>query len=118
MLYTNLIHLETFTDLDKMTRENENVLIVCGRMDPQSVTIYRIAESMAQENHHVKFCDMEYDNPESIHIRQMPEFIQNSISPLTLYLQKSQVVKAFSGIQSEEAIAGAINEIFLKKEKI
>lgn len=118
MLYTNLIHLETATDLDRMIYENENVLVVCGRMGPQCVPVYRIVESLEKEYNKVKFCDMEFDNPESLIIRNMPEVEYFNSIPFTIYYQNGSVVKATSGIQSEEQITGNINELFLKTEKV
>ena len=65
MLYTNLKHLETAADLKKAISENENVMVVCGRMGPMCIPVYGIAEELEEEYKHVKFYDMEFDNPES-----------------------------------------------------
>jgi thioredoxin 1 len=69
MLYTNLKHIETAAECARIIKENENVMIICGRMGPFSIPVYRIAEELESEFSHVKFFDMEYDNPESGIIR-------------------------------------------------
>ena len=118
MLYTNLTHLETAADLSRMIAENENVMVVCGRMGPQCIPVYRIAESLESEYREVKFCDMEFNNPESLIIRDLPEVEYFNSIPFTVYYQNGQAVKAFSGVQSKEQITGNINELFLKTEKV
>lgn len=118
MLYTNLIHLETAADLGRMINENENVMVVCGRMGPQCIPVYRIAESLENIYSEVKFCDMEFDNPESLIVRNMPEVENFNSIPYILYYQYGNVVKATSGIQTKEHITAKINELFLKTEKV
>ncbi len=65
MLYTNLKHLESAADHKKAISENENVMVICGRMGPMCIPVYGIAEELEEEYKHVKFYDMEFDNPES-----------------------------------------------------
>lgn len=118
MLYTNLIHLETAADLGFMTAENDNVLVICGNMDPESVRVFRIAETLAKEFLPVKFCDMEFDNPESVILLHMPESLPIYNKPILVYYQSGRVVKAAAGIQSKEQITININELILKTEKV
>jgi len=118
MLYTNLIHLETASELGSMIGENENVVVVCGRMGPQCVPVYRIAESLESGYSKVKFCDMEFDNPESLVVRNLPEVKYFNSIPFTIFYQNGIVMKATSGLQSKEQITGNINEIFLKTENV
>ena len=73
MLYTNLKHLESAADHKKAISENENVMVICGRMGPMCIPVYGIAEELEDEYKHVKFYDMEFDNPESPVIRSLPE---------------------------------------------
>lgn len=118
MLYTNLNHLETARDFGSMIGENEMVMVVCGRMDPPCVHVYRIVETLEKDYHEVKFCDMEFDNPESLVLRNIPELELNNSIPFIVYYQGGKVEKATSGIQSKEQIAININELFLKTEKV
>ena len=75
MLYTNLKHLESAADHRKAISENENVMVICGRMGPMCIPVYGIAEELEEEYRHVKFYDMEFDNPESHFIRSLPRFV-------------------------------------------
>ena len=61
MLYTNLKHLETAADHAKVINENENVMVICGRMGPMCIPVYSIAEILEAKYSHVKFYDMEFD---------------------------------------------------------
>ena len=64
MLYTNLNHIETASQLEKIISENENVMVCCGRMGPMCIPVYGIMEELEPVYGHVKFFDMEFDNPE------------------------------------------------------
>ena len=118
MLYTNLTHLETARDLGNMIRENEKVLVVCGRMDPLCVHVYRIVETLEKEFRDIKFCDMEFDNPESLVVRETPEIEFSSNVPFIVYYHYGIVVTASSGLQTKMQITNNINELFLKTEKV
>ncbi len=112
MLYTNLNHLESISDHRKAIRENENVLIVCGRMGPMCIPVYRIAEELEGEYKHVKIYDMEFDNPVSDVIRILPEVRGFTSIPFTIYYKNGRVVKATSGIQTKEQVKTILNNEF------
>jgi thioredoxin 1 len=112
MLYTNLKHIETAADHAKMISENENVMVICGRMGPMCIQVYLIAEGLENTYKHVKFFDMEFDNPESNVIRNLPE-VKNFLGiPFTIYYKKGKVVKATSSIQTKEQITAILNQEF------
>ena len=46
MLYTNLKHIETAADHQKLINENENVMVCCGRMGPMCIPVYGIMEEI------------------------------------------------------------------------
>lgn len=104
MLYTNLKHIETAADHAKIISENENVMVICGRMGPMCIPVYGIAEDIENEYQHVKFYDMEFDNPESHVIRNLPEVRGFQEIPFTIYYKNGKVVKATSSIQSKQQI--------------
>ena len=112
MLYTNLNHIETATDHAKRISENENVIVICGRMGPMCVPVYRIAEELENEYKHVKFFDMEFDNPESNIIRNLPEVQGFMGIPFTIYYKNGKVVKATASIQSKTQIKAILDEEF------
>jgi thioredoxin 1 len=112
MLYTNLKHLESAADHKKAISENENVMVICGRMGPMCIPVYGIAEELEEEYNHVKFFDMEFDNPESHVIRSIPEVRGFMGIPYTIYYKNGKVVKATSSIQSKEQVTSILNKEF------
>ena len=112
MLYTNLKHLESAADLKKVISENENVMVICGRMGPMCIPVYGIAEELEKEYKHVRFFDMEFDNPESSVIRSLPEVRGFMGIPFTIYYKDGRVVKATSSIQTKEQVTAILNKEF------
>jgi thioredoxin 1 len=112
MLYTNLKHLESAADLNKAVSGNDNVMVICGRMGPMCIPVYGIAEELEDEYSHVRFYDMEFDNPESYIIRSLPEVSGFMGIPFTIYYKDGKVVKATSGIQTKDQITTILNEEF------
>ena len=110
MLYTNLKHIESAAEHEKIISENENVMVICGRMGSMCVPVYRVAEELEQEYAHVKFYDMEFDNPESLIIRNLPEVRGFMGIPLTIYYKNGQVVKATTSIQSKSQITAILDQ--------
>lgn len=115
MLYTNLKHLESADELKKAISENENVMVICGRMGPMCIPVYGIAEQLEGEYRHVKFFDMEFDNPESHIIRSLPEVRGFMGIPFTIYYRNGKVVKATSSIQSMDQVKTILDKEFSSK---
>jgi thioredoxin 1 len=112
MLYTNLKHLESITDYNKAISENENAMIICGRMGPMCIPVYRIAEELEEEYKHVKFFDMEFDNPISDVIRILPEVRGFMGIPFTIYYKDGKVVKATTSVQSTGQVKAILDKEF------
>jgi thioredoxin 1 len=112
MLYTNLAHLQSAAEYSAALRENENVMVICGRMGPMCIPVYYIAEALEGTYKHVRFYDMEFDNPESHVIRSLPEVQGFMGIPFTLYYKNGEVVKATSGIQSKAQVTSILDELF------
>lgn len=115
MLFTNLDHVETEEQYNKILRENENVMISCGRMGPMCVPVYGIMEELRDEYKHVKFYDMEFDIPDARVIRDLPECRGFAGLPFTVYYKNGKVVKATSSIQNYEQITEILDEYFGKE---
>jgi thioredoxin 1 len=113
MLYTNLKHIEKAAEHAQIISEHENVVIVCGRMGSMCVPVYRIAEELEREYSHVRFFDMEFDNPESVVIRTLSEVHGFTGIPFTIYYKNGQVVRATTGIQSKEQITAILDQEFV-----
>lgn len=112
MLYTNLKHIETAEDHARIISENENVMVICGRMGPMCIPVYGIAEELEEEYSHVKFYDMEFDNPQSHIIRNLPEVRGFMGIPFTIYYRNGKVVKATSSIQTREQVMAILDKEF------
>jgi thioredoxin 1 len=112
MLYTNLKHIESAADHARIIAENENVMVICGRMGPMCIPVYGIAEELEEEYPHVKFFDMEFDNPQSHVIRNLPEVKGFMGIPFTIYYRNGKVVKATSSIQSREQVTSILDKEF------
>jgi thioredoxin 1 len=112
MLYTNLKHLESIADYNKAISENENVKVICGRMGPMCIPVYGIAKELEEEYKHIKFFDMEFDNPVSNVIRILPEVRGFMGIPFTIYYKNGKVVKATSSIQTRDQVKTILNKEF------
>ena len=112
MLYTNLKHIESAVEYAGIINENENVMIICGRMGRFSIPVYRIAEELESKYTQVKFFDMEFDNPESSVIRNLPEVQGFSGFPLTVYYKNGEVVNATVGIQTKAQVTTILEHEF------
>lgn len=112
MLYTNLKHIETATEHASIINENEKVMVICGRMGPMCIPVYQVTEGLEKEYTHVKFFDMEFDNPESHIIRNLPEVQGFMGIPFTIYYKNGKVVKATSSIQTKQQITAILDKEF------
>jgi thioredoxin 1 len=112
MLYTNLKHIESAAEHARIINENENVMVICGRMGPMCIPVYGIAEDIQETYSHVKFFDMDFDNPEAHVIRNLPEVRGFMGIPFTIYYKNGKVVKATSSIQSLQQVTSILNDFF------
>ncbi|MBV5314700.1 MAG: thioredoxin family protein [Prolixibacteraceae bacterium] len=112
MLYTNLNHIESATEFAKIISENEHVTVICGRMGPLCIPVYRIAEELENEYSNIRFYDMEYDNPESYFFHALPEVHDLMEIPFTVYYKNGEVVKATAGLQTKTQIKAIIDTEF------
>jgi thioredoxin 1 len=119
MLYTNLKHIENAAHHNLVISENENVMVCCGRMGPMCIPVYGVMEELEDDYQYVKFFDMEFDNPESYVIRNLPEVRGFMGIPFVIYYKNGKVVKATSSIQNKTQITGILNSVFVaNKEKV
>jgi thioredoxin 1 len=118
MLYTNLKHIETAADFRRAIAENENAVVICGRMGAYSIPVYRIAEELEPEYKQVMFFDMEFDNPESDVIRNLPEFDGFMGFPLTVYFKNGEVVYATVGTQTKKQMVDILEHAYAETVNI
>lgn len=112
MLYTNLHHIESAPQLQKVLSENDNVMIICGRMGSLSIPVYRIASALEPEYPQVKFFDMEYDNPESAGICQLASERGVQGMPVIVYYKNGALAYITAGMTSGVEIKKLLDQYF------
>jgi thioredoxin 1 len=115
MLYTNLRHIETAADYRQIIGREPNVMICYGRMGLKSISIYEIMEKIEPRYRHVKFYDMEFDNPESKAVAETQDCNEPDELPYVIYYKNGEAVHITSGQQTEHQIVTILNNIFTKK---
>ena len=81
-------------------------------MGPMCIPVYGIAEELEEEYKHVKFYDMEFDNPESSVIRSLSEVSEFMGIPFTIYYRNGELVKATSSIQTKNQVVAILDKEF------
>ncbi|MBN1463261.1 MAG: thioredoxin [Paludibacteraceae bacterium] len=114
LLQTSLHEIESAAELKKLQEENENLMVVCGRMGPMCIPVYDIQEEIQDDYQHVKFCVMSFDTPESAVIRQDPACAGFMGLPFTMYYKNGKVVHATTSIQNRQQITGILDSKFGK----
>lgn len=66
MLYTNLRHIESEGAFRQAMANERASLVVCGRMDEESIRFYRMAEHLDRNFREIDFYDLEIDNPDVV----------------------------------------------------
>jgi len=118
MLQTNLNHINSAEEYNKVLAENEKVMISCGRMGPMCIPVYATMKELEPEYSHVAFYDMEFDHPDATVIRNLPECRGFMGLPFTVYYKDGKVVKATSGIQNREQIVEILDYELANTNKI
>ncbi len=112
VLPTNLEHVATADELNKLIQENENVMVCCGRMGPMCLPVYDAMEELQNEYTNVVFRDMMFDSPEAAVIRNLPECRGFMGLPFTVYYKNGKVAAATSSIQSRDQITTILDREF------
>ena len=112
MLHTNLKHLESDEEIRETLKNNENVLICCGRMGPMCTPVYAILSQLETQYPHVRFYDQDFDIPAARFIKRLPECASFMGLPFTVYLKRSKVVAATTSIQTKDQITQILDREF------
>ena len=112
-LQTNLDHIESREQYEKILKENEKVVIVCGRMGPMCIPVYGIMEELREKYPDIKFYDMLFDLPDAEVIRNHPATRGFRGLPFTMYYRNGKVVKATSSIQEPKDVKKIIKEYLM-----
>ncbi|UCG28784.1 MAG: thioredoxin [Bacteroidales bacterium] len=112
MLQTNLQHVPSEEEYEELLSSHENVMICCGRMGPMCIPVYRAMIELENEYEHIRFCDMAFDEPVAIRIRNLPDCRGFMGLPFTIYYRNGDVVEATGGIQTKEQIRAILDSNF------
>jgi thioredoxin 1 len=112
MLETNLKHVESREQVEELLKDNENVMICCGRMGPMCIPVYAIMEKLEPKYPQVQMRDMDFDIPVASFIINLPECSSFMGLPFTVYFKNGKVVKATSSIQNYKQITDILDEVF------
>jgi len=112
LLQTEIHEIESAAELEKITNENENVMVCCGRMGPMCLPVYDVMEELQDERPNVKFYSMAFDSPEAGVIRNAPECSGFMGLPFTMYYKNGKVAHATSSIQNREQVTAILDEKF------
>ncbi len=115
MLQTGLTHILSEEDFQETLKNNENVMVCCGRMGPMCIPVYGVMEELESEYTHVAFRDMEFDGPIGHLIRNLPECRSFRGLPFTVYFRDGKVVSATSSIQSRDQVTQILDAEFATK---
>ena len=114
MLETNLKHLEVKEEVEEVLKNNEKVMICCGRMGPMCLPVYGIMKQLEAEYPQVAFRDQDFDIPVADFIKNLPECASFMGLPFTVYFKKGKVVAATTSIQSKAQIKKILDREFGK----
>lgn len=115
MLNTNLKHLETKQEVEEVLKNNENVMICCGRMGPMCIPVYHIMEELEKEYANVTFRDQDFDIPAAEFIKNLPECASFQGLPFTVYFKNGKVAAATTSIQDKDQVTEILDREFGKQ---
>ena len=114
ILQTNLNHVVDSKEYEEALKENENVMISCGRMGPMCQPVYAIMDELKNVYPHVKFFDQDFDGPAASTIKGLPECASFMGLPFTVYFKEGKPVKATSSIQTRDHVTEILDRQFGK----
>ena len=112
MILTKLKQLESEADHKRAISENENVVVISGRMSAEYNPFYGVAEELEGKYKYVRFYFMDYDSPVAQVIRSIPEVQRFQEVPITVYYKNGIVVNATSNVQNKDEIVSILDKEF------
>lgn len=112
ILQTNLKHIANLDEHSEVLKNNENVMVCCGRMGPMCTPVYAAMKELENKYPNVEFRDMLFDNPHAAVIRNLPEARSFMGLPFVVYYKNGKLVEATSSIQSKEQISSILDKHF------
>lgn len=112
MLQTNLPTIQSKAELKELIEKNEKVAVCCGRMGPMCIPVYDIFEVYQEKYPEIVFRNMDFDTPDAMAIKGLPECSRFNGLPFTVYYRNGKVVKATTSIQTAKQVKDIIGEVF------
>ncbi len=112
ILHTNLKHIDSESDYNEALKENENVMICCGRMGPMCIPVYQAMIELESGYPDVAFRDFSFDSPDAHLVRNLSECSGFRGLPFTVYYRNGKVVAATSSIQDKEQLREILDREF------
>jgi len=112
VLQTNLKHITTGEELEKLIADKKNLMVCCGRMGPMCIPVYQSMKKLEGQYSQVDFYDFLFDHPDAYLIKDLPECRHFMGLPFTVYYKDGKVVEATSSIQNEGQIKTILDEHF------
>ena len=111
ILQTNLKHITSGDELEKLIAEKENVMVCCGRMGRMCIPVYQSMKKLEGDYENVEFYDFLFDHPDAHLIKNLPECQGFMGLPFTVYYKNGKVASATSSIQNEAQIREQLDEL-------
>jgi thioredoxin 1 len=111
-LQTNLQHVTSADQFQKILTENSNVMVCCGRMGPMCIPVYQTMKKIETEYAHVALYDFLFDHHDAYLIKNLPECAGFMGLPFTVYYKNGEVVAATTGMQNEGQIRKVLDAQF------
>jgi len=112
MLYTNLKHIESTSQLNDVIGKNNNVVMCYGRMNHDCIAVFNSLEQLENENPSIQIYDIEYDNPEFEDFKQSTRSLTMAELPYLILFQNGEVREVFTGKKDENQLRNIIHSVY------
>jgi len=112
MLYTNLNHIESTSQLNSIIENNDNVVMCYGRMNHDCVAVFNALEMLENELPDVQIYDIEYDNPEFEDFKQSTRSLTMAELPYLILFKNGVVQEVNTGKKDENQLRTLIQKTY------
>jgi len=112
MLYTNLKHIESTSQLNDVIEKNNNVVMCYGRMNHNCIPVFNALEQLENEIPTIQMYDIEYDNPEFEDFKQSTHTLKMAELPYLIFFQNGAVREVITGKKDENQLRNIIHSVY------
>lgn len=112
MLYTNLKHIESSSQLNDVIDKHNNVVMCYGRMNYDCIAVFNALEQLERENPNIQMFDVEYDNPEFEAFKQSTHSLTMAELPYLILFQNGVVREVYAGKKDENQLRNIIKNVY------